>query len=127
MKWEFIPGVDNPADPINRLRLCVIHTNHDDNTSYTFQEKALGKTDTVKRLPRQCIISCTRLLPLGSTRGNKPDHMSIHNTRFPKQFISGITETKMGYQEIDPIDVEEIKQAYKEDPFYVDSMYTDLL
>ncbi len=53
--------------------------------------------------------------------------MSIHNTRFPKQFISGITATKMGYQEIDPIDVEEKKQAYKDDPFYVDKMYTDLL
>ena len=25
MKYEFILGVDNPDDPINRLRLCGIH------------------------------------------------------------------------------------------------------
>ena len=51
MKWEFIPGVDNPADPISRPRLCAIHTSNDGITSYTFQDKALGSTDTVKSLP----------------------------------------------------------------------------
>jgi hypothetical protein len=33
----------------------------------------------------------------------------------------------MRYQEIDPNNVEDTEQAYKDDPYYVEKMYTDLL
>ena len=54
-----------------------------------------------------------------------PKYNSIHNKRFHKQLLSGARE--MGTLVVDPVDVPEIKEAYKVDPWFCDFANVDTL
>jgi hypothetical protein len=54
-----------------------------------------------------------------------PKYNSIHNQRFHKQLLSGTRET--GSLDVDPIEIAEIKEAYKVDPWFCDRDNVDTL
>jgi hypothetical protein len=105
LKWEFVPGVDNLADSLSRL----------------------GNPETVTKLSMIGMVfskigTTTKFGMIGSSI---PKYNSIHNKHFHKQLLSGGRE--VGSLDVDPIEIAEIKEAYKEDPWFCDQNNVDTL
>jgi hypothetical protein len=105
LKWEFVPGVDNPADSLSRLG------DPRKETKLNMIGMVFSKIGTA-----------SKFMMIGSSI---PKYNSIHNKRFHQQLLSGAIE--IGSIDVDPIEVAEIKIAYNKDPWFSDSQNVDSL
>lgn len=128
---------------ISRPRLCVLHTNHDGRTSYSFEETPMQIKMNNPRKP--CIISCSTSLPLGSPQGNKPVQVFINTKQYMISlrshcYTNGISRNwsiniekfndDIGKSNDDiksMMILKKFNDTYKDTPYDVDRWYTDLL
>jgi hypothetical protein len=103
LKWEFVPGVDKPADSLSRLG----------DPSKETKLNMIGMVFSKFGTP-------SKFRMIGSST---PAYNSIHNKRFHKQLLSGARE--IGSLEVDPIEIAEIKSVYNEDPWFSDPKNVD--
>jgi hypothetical protein len=105
LKWEFLPGVDNPAHSLSRLG------NLEKESKLNMIGMVFSKIGTASKF--------------GMIGSSISKYNSIHNKRFHKQLLSGARE--VGSLDVDPIEVAEIKEAYKEGPWFSNQENVDTL